>query len=310
MSQWCPSEGIQTTDELMNIITCEESVAVLAGAGAGKTELLAQKANYLFFTDKCAWPKRILSLTFKTEAQLNIKERVNKRCGFKATRFDSFTFHAFCKSIVDRFKNALPETDRPINNYDIVFRQQDANGVDKILMNDLLSLAITILKARPDIRNVFFYAYSHVFIDEFQDTTNQQYELLQLLFQNSDSSLLTVGDINQSIMLWAGARKTVFTDFLNDFKATNKFLVKNYRASEEIQDVLGVILQYIKDPSKQLVELPNPSPNCSFNVFSDEYQEASFIVDNIKALIGSGISAGDICILSKQHSPQYPLVSG
>jgi len=305
MAQWYPSDGIQATKELMDIITCEESVAVLAGAGAGKTELLAQKANYLFFTDKCVWPKRILSLTFKTEAQLNIKERVKKRCGVKATRFDSFTFHAFCKSIVDRFKNALPESNRPINNYDIVFCRKDANGVDKILMGNLLSLAITILKARPDICDMFSYSYSYIFVDEFQDTTDDQYLLLQLLFKNTSSSLLTVGDINQSIMLWAGANKTIFTDFLSDFNAVNKFLVKNYRASEEIQDVLNVILQYIKDPSKQLVELPNPSPNCSFNVFSDEYQEASFIVENIKALIKTGINAGEICVLSKQQSPQY-----
>jgi len=304
MIQWSPSEGIEATDELMNIITCSESVAVLAGAGAGKTELLAQKANYLFFTDQCAWPKRILSLTFKTEAQLNISERVKKRCGDKATRFDSFTFHAFCKSIVDRFKNVLSEAKRPINNYDIVFYRQDANGVDKILMDNLLSLAITILRARPDIRDMFSSSYGYVFIDEFQDTTNVQYELIQLLFQNTDSTLLIVGDINQSIMLWAGARKTVFTDFLNDFQATKKFLVKNYRASAEIQYVLGVILQYIEDP-KQLVWQPSPSPNCSLNVFSDEYQEASFIVENIQKLISSGVSAGDICVLSKQQSPQY-----
>ncbi|WP_197476071.1 UvrD-helicase domain-containing protein, partial [Oleiphilus sp. HI0043] len=98
----------------MNIITCDDSIAVLAGAGAGKTELLAQKASYLFYTANCPWPKRILSLTFKTEAQINIKERVSKRCGDKAARFDSFTFHALCKSIVDRFKNTLPRAERPI----------------------------------------------------------------------------------------------------------------------------------------------------------------------------------------------------
>ena len=100
---------LRATDELIEIITHDASVAVLASAGAGKTELLAQKASYLFYTNNCAWPKRILSLTFKTEAQLNIKERINKRCGDKASRFDSFTFHAFSKSIVDRFKNALPD---------------------------------------------------------------------------------------------------------------------------------------------------------------------------------------------------------
>ncbi|WP_217494996.1 UvrD-helicase domain-containing protein [Marinomonas sp. FW-1] len=305
MIQWCPSEGIQASSELMDIITCDESVAVLAGAGAGKTELLAQKANYLFFTDKCVWPKRILSLTFKTEAQLNIKSRVNKRCGQKATRFDSFTFHAFSKSIVDRFKNVLPEHDRPINNYDIVFRQQDANGKDKIFMNDLLRMAIKILRARTDIRDLFSYTYCYVFVDEFQDTTNEQYELLQLFFQNTSTKLLTVGDLYQSIMLWAGARKTVFNDFLIDFSATKKIMAKNHRASKEIQDVLEIVLKYIKEPNQPVNELPSQSPSCSAHIFVDEHQEASFVVANIRKVIASGVSEEDICILTKQHSSQY-----
>lgn len=305
MIQWSPSEGIEDTDELMDIITCDESVAVLAGAGAGKTELLAQKANYLLFTDKCSWPKRILSLTFKTEAQLNIKNRVNKRCGHKSTRFDSFTFHAFSKSIVDRFKGVLPEAERPINNYDIVFRRQDANGRNKILMDDLLRMAIKLLKARPDIVDIFSCSYSHVFVDEFQDTTNEQYELLQLLFQKNETTVLAVGDLYQSIMLWAGARQTVFKDFHNDFSAKSKFLVKNYRASKEIQDVLGVVLQYIKEPSQPVSRLSDNSPNCSSHIFADEYQEAAFVVKSIRGVIASGVSEEDICILTKQQSSQY-----
>ena len=305
MPQWCPSEGIIPTDELMEIITCEASVAVLAGAGAGKTELLAQKANYLFFTDKCVWPKRILSLTFKTEAQLNIKERVNKRCGDKASRFDSFTFHAFCKSIVDRFKNVLPEDERPINNYDIVLRPQEANGTNKILMSNLLALAISILKIRPDIRDIFSSSYDFVFVDEFQDTTNEQYSLIQLLFQGSDTIILTVGDINQSIMLWAGARKTVFSDFINDFGATNKFLVNNYRASQEIQGVLESVLQYIKDPSLPIIELATQPKNSSVGLFVNEYQEANFIVEDIRKVIASGVNEANICILTKQQSSLY-----
>jgi superfamily I DNA/RNA helicase len=305
MIQWCPSEGIQATDELMDIITCDKSVVVLAGAGAGKTELLAQKANYLFFTDKCVWPKRILSLTFKTEAQLNIKDRVNNRCGHKATRFDSFTFHAFSKSIVDRFKNVLLEADRPINNYDIVFRRQDANGTDKVMMDDLLTLAIKILRARADIRDIFSYSYGYVFVDEFQDTTNEQYELLQLLFQNTPTKVLTVGDMYQSIMLWAGARQTVFKDFLTDFSATRKFMVKNHRASKEIQDVLEIVLRYIKEPNQPVKELDAQSPSCSLHVFSDEHQEATFVVANIREVIASGVSEEEICILTKQQSSQY-----
>lgn len=302
MTDWVPSDDIEATTELMDIITSDQSVVVLASAGAGKTELLAQKASYLFFTDKCVWPKRILSLTFKTEAQINIKERINKRCGHKANRFDSFTFHAFCKSIVDRFKNVLPETERPIDNYDIVFRRQDANGKSKLMMGDLLVLATNILRTREDLRTMFSYSYSYVFVDEFQDTTSEQYELLQLLFQHSETKILTVGDINQSIMLWAGARKTVFTDFLNDFSAQNKFLVKNYRASSEIQSVLAVVLQFIQKPNSTFRGVSKIPDNCSLHAFSDEHQEASFIAQSINEAISSGIAPSDISILTKQQA--------
>ncbi|EKO3811669.1 ATP-dependent helicase [Vibrio harveyi] len=302
MTEWQPSDGIEATDELIDIITHDASVAVLASAGAGKTELLAQKASYLFYTNKCAWPKRILSLTFKTEAQLNIKERINKRCGDKASRFDSFTFHAFSKSIVDRFKNVLPESERPVNNYDIVFRRQDSDGSTKILMSELLALAIRILRVREDIRTMFSCSYAHVFVDEFQDTTDEQYELLQLLFQDSETKVLTVGDINQSIMLWAGARQTVFADFLNDFSAQRKFLVKNYRASSEIQDVLAVVLQFVQNPDSTIQQIAQAPSNCSLHSFNDEYQEASFIANSIKETLDRGIRASDISILTKQQA--------
>ena len=305
MLEWAPSEGIEPSSELMDIIKCNESIAILASAGAGKTELLAQKANYLFFTDTCTWPKRILSLTFKTEAQINIKERIKKRCGHKSTRFDSFTFHAFCKSIVDRFKNILPATVRPINNYDIVFQQHQANGTNKVLMDDLPVLALQILNTRDDIRAIFSNSYAYVFVDEFQDTTNQQYELLKLLFKNTNTKILAVGDINQSIMIWAGARQTIFTDFENDFSAQKKLLVRNYRASNEIQDVLGVILNFIENPNHSVGQTPTIPNNCSMHVFSNESQEASFIVDRINNAISNGLKANEICVLTKQHSTKY-----
>ncbi|HEE1103489.1 TPA: UvrD-helicase domain-containing protein, partial [Klebsiella pneumoniae] len=204
-SQWLPSEGIEPTQELMDIIFCDQSVSVLAGAGAGKTELLAQKSNYLLQTGKCMWPKRILCLSYKKEAQENIKTRVMKRCGQRGERFDSYTFDAFCKSIVDRFKDVLPENKRPLNNYDLVFNQKANNGKDKISFDLIRSLALDILTIRTDIVDLFSLTYSHVFIDEFQDTRSDQYEMIKLLFKDKGTQLLAVGDINQSIMLWAGA---------------------------------------------------------------------------------------------------------
>jgi len=95
--------------------------SVTAGAGAGKTEFLAQKATYLLQTGLCAAPKRILAISFKRDAARNLAERVAKRCPpEQARRFDSYTFDAFTKSLVDRFRVAIPEPYCPPANYQIV----------------------------------------------------------------------------------------------------------------------------------------------------------------------------------------------
>lgn len=96
------------------------SACIVAGPGAGKTEFLAQKAAFLLETGSCRAPLRILAISFKKDAAENLAGRVKKRCRpEEASRFDSFTFDAFTKGLVDRFKLALPEDWRPANGYDI-----------------------------------------------------------------------------------------------------------------------------------------------------------------------------------------------
>src|SRR5690606_27488907 len=89
--------------------------------GAGKTEFLAQKATFLLQTGLCQEPKRILAISFKQDAARNLSERVDKRCPpEQARRFDSYTFDAFAKSLVDRFRSAIPPAYRPPRDYRIV----------------------------------------------------------------------------------------------------------------------------------------------------------------------------------------------
>lgn len=305
--EWTLSEGIEPTDELMDLIREENSVSILAGAGAGKTEFLAQKANYLLQTGLCSWPKRVLCLSTKKEAQVNIKDRVMKRCGLDGRRFDSYTFDAFCKSIVDRFKNALPIKSRPNNGYDLVFDPKQSNGKDNITFNDLRILAIKIIKSRPDIARIFSISYSHIFIDEFQDTRFDQYELIKLLFLNDSNILVAVGDINQSIMLWADACPTVFKDFQRDFSAKKKFLLKNYRSTKEIQNVLSCFISFI-DSSQCSDLVKDKSDNCSIHVYENEYEEADDLVHQLKFMLSSGLIEKDICVLTKQQSSLYTSV--
>lgn len=99
-----------------------DSVSVVASAGAGKTEFLAQKADYLLSTGICRAPTRILAISFKSDAAKNIADRVRQRCGHElARRFDSQTFDAFSKSLIDRFGGLLPPPYTPSPDYQIVF---------------------------------------------------------------------------------------------------------------------------------------------------------------------------------------------
>ena len=103
------------------------SACVVAGPGAGKTEFLAQRADYLLETGLCRAPHRVLAISFKTDAANNLASRVRQRCPPEfAHRFVSVTFDAFTKSLVDRFLNAIPADWRPIRPYEIAFPKRKA----------------------------------------------------------------------------------------------------------------------------------------------------------------------------------------
>lgn len=95
---------------------------VTAGPGAGKTEFLAQRAIYLLETGICPLPRRVLAISFKSDAADSLSTRVRQRCPPElARRFVSLTFDAFTKSLVDRFLSAIPPDWRPARPYDIAF---------------------------------------------------------------------------------------------------------------------------------------------------------------------------------------------
>lgn len=87
-----------------------------------------------------------------------------------------------------------------------------------------------------------------MFLDEFQDTTLIQYDLVRTIFMDSNVSVTAVGDLKQKIMGWAGAMEGVFNQFKEDFKAKDFELVLNHRSAPNlvriqtsiINDMMGV----------------------------------------------------------------------
>ena len=122
-NDWSP-KGVDTLEPaaLRAVQNNDENLCVVASAGAGKTEFLAQKADYLLSTGLCRPPHRILAISFKADAARNLKERVRERCGPQfSSRFDSMTFDAFSKSLIDRFGPLIPAPYTPSADYEIVF---------------------------------------------------------------------------------------------------------------------------------------------------------------------------------------------
>ncbi|MDO7963680.1 UvrD-helicase domain-containing protein [Xanthomonas euvesicatoria] len=111
--RWAPADGLSLEpNALAAAKEIDRNLALTAGPGAGKTEMLAQRADFLLRSGACRYPKRILAISFKVDASQNLKARVRKRCGPElAARFDSHTFHAFAKRIIDRFRPVLTGKD-------------------------------------------------------------------------------------------------------------------------------------------------------------------------------------------------------
>ncbi len=281
-NDWKPAEGINLTTEQNAVVqNVDKNLAIIAGPGTGKTEVLAQKATYLLQTGLCHAPFRILALCYKVDAAANIRERVQQRCPPDLShRFQSMTVDAFLVSLIRRFSTSLPswlqlQRDfEPIDKTDEVDYLRSSNtktfpdsytkkvnilteNVDSDTMNLYLyatnnnqidyrmchTLAYYIIKKNKNIRELISKTYQYIFLDEFQDVTDRHYEILQLLFCNDCNKISAVGDYNQAIMGWAGAIPDIFNKFKTDFGAIEYQFSYNHRSSSEIVAFINTVVQ-------------------------------------------------------------------
>ena len=307
--QWIPADGLTLEPNAMTAAKEQEKcLALTAGPGAGKTEMLAQRADFLFRTGTCRYPKRILAISFKVDASTNLKERVKRRCGSElASRFDSYTFHAFAKRIIDRFRIVLTGDNALSENYSIGDRKITGT---QITFNDLVPLAIEILKNSSIARNVIRQTYSDVFLDEFQDCTDLQYGLIKLAFQGTSARLTAVGDTKQKIMGWAGALEGIFETFAQDFSAEPLNMYRNFRSKPCLLRLQNRIIQNLDTNSVMPEEfLRGDAGEILLCEFENDIKEAESIVERISEWISDEkIPLHEIAILVSKQAESYAAV--
>lgn len=305
---WKPADGL--TLEPNALLAAKEkarSLALTAGPGAGKTEMLAQHADFLLRSGICRYPKRILAISFKVDASSNLKERVKRRCGSElAARFDSHTFHAFAKRIIDRFRPVLTGQDALVAGYKIVERKT-GSARDEIEFSDLVPLAIKILQRSAVARNAVRQTYSDVFLDEFQDCTNFQYDLLKLAFKGTNIRLTAVGDTKQKIMGWAGALDGIFRTFVADFSALPLNLYRNFRSKPRLLRLQNEIIRRL-DPASVMPDeqLSGDEGEIFVGHFENSRKEADYLANLIEGWIKTEqLPPAEIAILVRNQLDLY-----
>ena len=303
VERWSPADGLTLEPNALAAATeSARNLVLTAGPGAGKTEMLAQRADFLLRTGTCRYPRRILAISFKTDASQNLKARVRKRCGPElAARFDSHTFHAFAKRIIDRFRPVLTGRDALDADYSIGPRRVQRQS---ITFADMVPLAHTIVEGSLVARNAVRQTYTHVFLDEFQDCTAEQYALILACFGGTSAIVTAVGDTKQRIMGWAGALEGIFQIFAEAFDALPSNLYQNFRSAPRLRRMQNAMVK-VMDPPAALEDADIVGDQGEIRIlrFDDDGDEAATLTERIRGLIDEGVAPSEIAILvSKQQN--------
>lgn len=299
--EWSPVGVLQLEPNALKAVReTVSNVVVTAGPGAGKTELLAQRADFLFRTGASPYPKRILAISFKVDAARNLQSRVRLRSGSRyAARFDSFTFHAFAKRLIDNYRPALTGASALDTDYRISARTKIPKY--QITFDDLVPLALEVLQKNLYARGALRQTYSHVFMDEFQDVTKAQYMFLKEAFDGTGVRLIGVGDTKQRIMSFAGALEGVMATFAADFSATELQLYQNFRSKPRLRRMQNRMITEM-DPSAASPDDDLKGEDGVLQVlrFDTDNEEAAAVTELIGGWLDKGVPPNQIAVLTRQ----------
>ena len=156
---------------------------------------------------------------------------------------------------------------------------------------------------RPDILQHYRERFRYLLVDEFQDTNAVQYAWLRLLTGEQDK-IMVVGDDDQSIYGWRGARIENIRQFSKDFpKAITVRLEQNYRSTSTILKAANAVIANNPDRmGKELWTDGGEGEPIQLYAGFNEQDEARFITDRIRDAIEQGAARGDIAILYRSNA--------
>ncbi|MEA2050411.1 MAG: UvrD-helicase domain-containing protein [Campylobacterota bacterium] len=222
---------------------------------------------------------------------------------------------------ISKFKNSIISIEEAKQNAQDKYYTQLADIYEKyqnylaqnnlVDFDDLLLLTYQILQNDKELAAQTSKRYQYIMVDEYQDTNELQYKLLQKLCTDHNN-LCVVGDDDQSIYGWRGATIKNILTFSDTFEDTLTIkLEENYRSTNKILFHANALIEHNRDRlGKKLVGTRTEGNSIKVYESNDENDETRKVVEDIKKLILSGESAKDIAILFRVNALSRALEEG
>ncbi len=169
--------------------------------------------------------------------------------------------------------------------------------------SELLLRAYELIKNNEPLRARYQERFQHVLVDEFQDTNAVQYEWLRL-FAAKHGNIFVVGDDDQSIYSWRGARIENILQFERDFPNTNVVrLEQNYRSTGNILSIANAVIDHNQSRmGKKLWTRGDQGDPVRLYVAYNEMDEARFVLDRIQSWVEQGHARSEVAILYRSNA--------
>ena len=185
-------------------------------------------------------------------------------------------------------------------------RLREENLID---FDDMLVFCYELLKEREDIRTLWQNKFQHILIDEFQDINKVQYEIIRMLAGKGDH-LFIVGDDDQSIYRFRGARPEIMLGFEEDYPEAKKVILNtNYRCSEEIVEGAEHLISHnTKRFPKNMQAARGSKVPITFRNLKDAGEECTDILKGIRFYYKKGIPLEDMAVIFRTNTQPRLLV--
>ena len=228
------------------------NVLVLAGPGSGKTRVLVHRIAYLVRVRR-ENPRAIVALAYNRHAAVEIRQRLTALIGDDARGLTVLTLHALAMRLTGA---------------SLLEQSANATNGDEDIFTRLIDEATALLKGdglppeeADQQRDRLLAGFRWILVDEYQDVTPQQYELISALAgrtradEDGRINLLAVGDDDQNIYAFNGASVEFIRRFEADYAAKPAYLVSNYRSTTHIIEAANALIAPAAQRMKRNAEI-------------------------------------------------------